>query len=104
MGLHNNAPDLAVQGEMGWVLAEYKYYLSMLRLWNKIIKLDPMRITRGIIEWDLQNFNSDYWCGKIWNVFDSFNLHEVFENGEAVHLSDVKSKLNIIMQNMWCEK
>ena len=25
-----NAPDLAVKGEMGWVLAEYMHYLSML--------------------------------------------------------------------------
>ena len=32
LGVHKNAPDLAVQGEMGWVLAEFKYYLAMLRL------------------------------------------------------------------------
>ena len=49
-------------------------------------------------------FNSDSCCGKIWNVFDLLNLHEIFENGEEVHLSDVKSKLHIIMQSMWCEK
>ena len=69
---------------MYWVLAEYKYYLSMLRLWNKLIKLDPTRITCCIFEWDLQNFNSDSWCGKIWNVFDLLNLHDFFENGEEV--------------------
>ena len=86
-----------MQGEMGWVLAEYKYYLSMLRLWNKIIKLNPKRITRCIFEWDLQNFNNDSWCGKIWNIFDLLNMHDVFEYGEEVNLSDVENKLNTNM-------
>ena len=31
-------------------------------------------------------------------------MHEVFENGEEEHASDVKSKLNIIIQSMWCKK
>ena len=104
LGVHKNAPDLAVQGEMGWELTEFKYYLSMLRLWNKLMKLDHTRITRCIFEWDLQNFNPDSWCGKIWNVFDLLNLHEVFENGQEVNLSNIRSKLEIIMQNTWCEK
>ena len=63
-----------------------------------------MRIKLCIFELDLQNFNSDSWCGEIWNVFYLLNLDDVFENGQEVHLSDVKSKLNIIMQSMWCEK
>ena len=58
----------------------------------------------SIFEWDLQNLNSDSWCGKIWYVFDLLNLHDVFENGVEVHLSGVKSKFNIIMQSMWCQK
>ena len=64
------------------------------------MKLDPVQITRCIFEWDLQSFNLDSWCGKIWNGFNLLNLHEVFENGD---LSDVKSKLNIILQSMWCK-
>ena len=104
LGVHKNAPDLAVQGEMGWELTEFKYYMSMLRLWNRLIKLDKTRITRCIFEWDLQNFNSESWCGKIWNVFDVLNLHEVFENGEEVNLSHIRSKLDSIIQNIWCEK
>ena len=56
-----------------------------------------------MFEWDLQNLNSASWYGKIRNVFDLLNLHEVFENEQEVYLSDAKSKLNIIMQSMWCE-
>ena len=87
---------------MGWELTEFKYYLSMLRLWNRLVKLDHTRITRCIFEWDLQNFNSNSWCGKIWNIFDMLNLYEVFENGE-VNLYDIRSKLKVIMQDTWCE-
>ena len=37
-------------------------------------------------------------------MFDLLNLIKVFENGEEVHLLDVKSKPNIIMQSMCCKK
>ena len=50
LGVHKNAPSLAVQGEIGWILPEFKYYVSMLRLWNKLISLDPTRITRVIFK------------------------------------------------------
>ena len=104
LGVHKNAPDLAVQGEMGWVLSEFKYYMSMLRLWNKLVKLEPTRITRCIFEWDLQNFNPNSWFGKILNVFELLDMYQIFENGEQINLPEAKNKLNIVMQSIWCEK
>ena len=65
LGVHKNAPSLAMQGKICWILPEFKYYVSMLHLWNKLISLDPTRITHLIFEWDHQNFNPDSWNGKI---------------------------------------
>ena len=76
----------------------------MLRLWNKLVKLEPNRITRCILEWDLQNFNPNSWCGKICNVFELLNMYNVFENGQEIHLSDAKNKLSVVMHSVWCEK
>ena len=104
LGVHKNAPDLAVQGDMGWLLVEFKYYMSMLRLWNKLVKLEPTRITRCIFEWDLQNFNPNSWCGKIWNVFELLNMYNVFENGEEINLIEARNKLSVVMHSIWCEK
>ena len=104
LGVHKNAPSLAVQGKIGWILPEFKYYVSMLRLWNKLISLDPTRITHVIFEWDHQNFNPDSWSGKIWNVFELLNLSDTFLNGTEVNILQAKRKLNMIMHQTWCEK
>ena len=76
----------------------------MLRLWNKLISLDPTRITRVIFEWDHQNLNPDSWSGKMWNVFDLLNLSDTFLNGTEVNILQAKRKLNMIMHQTWCEK
>ena len=76
----------------------------MLCLLNKLISLDPTRITCLIFEWDFQNFNPDSWRGKIWNVFDLLNLNLLFLNSKEVNIMQAKSKLNKIMHSTWCEK
>ena len=39
LGVHKFAPTLALQGDMGWMLTENRQCLSVLRFWNRLLKL-----------------------------------------------------------------
>jgi len=104
LGVHKNAPDLAVQGEMGWILPEYKYYISCLRYWNRLIKMNPDRLTRKVFEWDFQLLNSNSWCYKIESIFEKIGLWDFFSNGKEIDLKVAKDLLIDDMNQTWAEK
>ena len=66
--LHRNAPALAFQGDMGWMIPKYKYYISSIRLWNKIYKMDAGHLTRKIFEWSYRHFDVCSWESNIDNI------------------------------------
>ena len=104
LGLHRNAPVLALQGDMGWMLPKYKYYLSAVRLWNKICKMDQGHLTRKIFEWSYQNLNNNSWESSIYDLLDSINKLESFERAEEVDMEFLKTKLNDLMHSEWSQK
>ena len=55
LGLHRNAPALAFQGDMGWMIPKYKCYISAIRLWNKICNMDAGNLTRKVFEWNYRD-------------------------------------------------
>ena len=54
------------------------FFISSLRLWNKICKMESSYLTRIIFEWSLQNFTSDTWECHIFNILESVNLMDCF--------------------------
>ena len=45
LGVHRFTPKLALEGDMGWLSSRYRRWLSMLRLWNRLVKLADDRLT-----------------------------------------------------------
>ena len=52
IGVHKFAPNLAINGDMGWVSSGNRRNIEMFRYWNRIIKMDPNRITKKVFTWD----------------------------------------------------
>jgi len=86
------------------MLPEYKFCISSLRYWNRLINMDHDRLTRIIFEWDFQLLNSGSWCGNIENIFEMLNLWESFANGTEVNLCLAKNKLIDTMNTEWANK
>ena len=59
LGVHKFAPTLALQGDMGWMSTENRQCLSVLRFWNRLLKLPDNRLTKRI-------FIDDFLFGAIW--------------------------------------
>ena len=53
LGVHKFTPTLAIMGDMGWEPNEVRWSVHMVRLWNRILGLNPNRIVRKIFEWDI---------------------------------------------------
>ena len=69
LGVHKFAPILALQGDMGWMSTENRQYLSMLRFWNRLLKLPDNRLTKRIFIYDFY-LTQSIWAWKL--VFERF--------------------------------
>ena len=102
LGLHKNAPILALQSEMGWLTPKYKYYKSCIRLWNKIVSMHQDCITRKIFEHNFKNIvNNNSWSSHMFNIFEELNLIDSFCNLETVDLSYIDECLSDTLENEW---
>ncbi len=52
LGVHPKAPLLCLEGDMGWENCKVRHFLAIIRLWNKLIKMNPDKVTKRIFIWD----------------------------------------------------
>ena len=83
-GLPRNAPILAVICESGLVLSIVRQDVKNLRLYNAIVRMDPMRLTRKIFEYDAE-------CNRVWysNLCDicrHIDKYESMLNREPINI------------------
>jgi hypothetical protein len=55
LGLHRFAPNLAINGDVGWISTTVRRRVEMIRFWNRIIDMDADRLTRRVFLWDYHN-------------------------------------------------
>ena len=54
MGLGKYAPNLAIQGDMGWSLPEHRQWICVIRQWCRMINMDVSRISKTIFIWGME--------------------------------------------------
>jgi len=79
LGVHNYAPNLAIQGDMGWTQSSVRRKINMIRLWNNLIKMDTTRLTKKVFLWDKSNSDKG-WAGDVKTVFEGLDMHDVYDN------------------------
>ena len=68
LGVNKFAPILAIQGEIGWQLCKTRIDISMLRYWNRILKMESNRLSKIVFDWEYE-LNGDTWTSYIKNIF-----------------------------------
>ena len=48
LGVHRFTPILALVGDSGWLPSQYRRWLTILRLWNRLILMDDSRLTKRL--------------------------------------------------------
>ena len=100
LGVHNKTPLLSLFGDMGWTDPRDRRHLDMLRLWNRLIKMDNNRLTKKIFEWDKGLQNSG-WNSEIKQIFQSLDCLNCFENSNTIDIKYAENKLKENSLNKW---
>ena len=52
LGVHRFASNVAIQGDIGWDSCRVRQKLNVIRLWCRLIAMNPSRLTKRIFLWD----------------------------------------------------
>ena len=98
LGVHKFAANLAVTGDTGWVPCEIKQNLSLLRLWNKLIKLEDSRLPKMIFNY-IREFKCTKWIKKIGEINEVLDLQ--LSDSALFNTKECEIKLMREFQTQW---
>ena len=101
LGVHKNAPNLAIQSEMGWLNVQYHFYICAMRYWNRLLKMNGERLAKRMVEYQLINFNANTWCGKLCAVLEELHKVDYIIDGKLLDLQNIKDDLFYLMHDSW---
>ena len=83
LGLPKNSVNVGVLSEVDWLLPQYRTRMKMIRMYNRIIKMDENRLTRKIFNWDRQLNESNTissWSNEVKSIFSECNMISFYDN------------------------
>ena len=88
---------------MGWMSTENRQYLSMLRFWNRLLKLPDNRLTKRIFidDFYLAQFGHENWCSNVFKILEKLNLEHLFYERKMVDITEIKDQLVNKQNYMW---
>ncbi len=69
LGVHKFAPNLLINADMGWIPSKIRRHTEILRMWNRLVKMEDNRLTKKVFFWD-KTFSQFSWCSDIHNIFN----------------------------------
>jgi len=100
LGVHSFAPNLAIQGDMGWVSSRIRRKVEMVRYWNVLANMNESRIPKKILLWEMQKRGLN-WATEIRNVLSDFGKEGNFYNVQTVDLEEFKNFLCVRDKVTW---
>ena len=86
LGVHRFTPILALVGDSGWLPSQYRRWLTILRLWNRLILMDGSRLTKRVFNFDFESEQTN-WCKDVRDILDKLDLMEYYENKTCINMS-----------------
>ena len=102
LGVHKYAPNLAINGDIGWISSGIRRKVEMLRYWNRLIKMNGNTLTKRVFEWDYGNRKvSGSWNSDIFKLFTTLNKTHCHSNKELVDLDAARDYLFDTEMHEW---
>ena len=102
LGVHSFAPNLAINGDMGWVSCHIRRKIEMIRFWNRMIALEDNRLTKKIFMWDTE-IRKQNWSSEIYKIFQEINQEQHYNGMTPVDIKSARQKLCDLENNAWRE-
>ena len=85
---------------MGWMSTRYRRWTNILRMWNRLVKLDDDRLTKHVFinDWYLAQSDSKNWCTNVFHILHCVGL----EDDHSVRgINFYQKVLNRITSTFW---
>ena len=109
LGLGKYAPNLAINGDMGWDTPQNKQWICVIRKWCRMINMDNTRLTKILFLSCFEQSNSRCrtWFYRVTQFLCSID-HQYICHTDTVHirsvLASVKTKLKSLHEVQWRDK
>ena len=100
LGVHKFAPVASTKIEMDWLECRESRWLNMLRLFNRISKMDEHRLPKIIYNWD-KSLGLDTWVSEVRHIAAMLGLPANLNNGDEYDLSKCYNKLMVANRQKW---
>ena len=78
LGVHNKAPIDGISGDFGWIPTKYCRYITMCRLWNRLVKLEDHRLPKKLLNFKIENeSNTNSWFQMLRAVPPVLNISDI---------------------------
>lgn len=67
LGVHKKTSNVAINGDIGWLSPDIRRRLDMIRMWDRLVKMDDSRLTKRVFLWDYNHHQG--WCSDMKKVF-----------------------------------
>ena len=91
LGVHLKAALLALEGDIGWNTCKMRQHINMIRLWNRMIKMEDNRLTKRVFKWDYQLCKN--WCFDLKQILFSVQLQPIYEEMDVCNIRVHEGKL-----------
>jgi hypothetical protein len=94
LGIHRFAPNLAVNGDAGWVSCTTRRRTEMLRFWNRIVDMSDSRLTKKVFMWDYsKRTNKGNWNSDVYKLFSKIDKVDIYRGLTKVDIQVAKGLL-----------
>ena len=95
LGVHRFAPIDALLGDIGWISAKTRHKILNMKLWNRLCKLNPSRLTRKVFSWDLlYSTRRGSWSHNAKNILSDVECQQLFNESRCCDIEHVKRVLS----------
>ncbi len=92
IGVHRLTPIPGIQGDMGWLDCRSRWYIELIRLYNRFIIMEPTRLNKVFFLQD-KAICKDNWSKAVHDLLSEFDLLELWNNNQTVPLEIIKTKV-----------
>ena len=100
LGVHKFAPNLGINGELGWETRGIRRKIEMIRLWNRLQRLDDSRLTKKVFKWDKRLCKKN-WANDIRNICIETDLMVNFESNLYINPNLLRDRLSSLFTTEW---
>lgn len=100
LGVHRFAPNLAVNGDFGWMSCVLRRHVEIVRLWNRLVDMNENRLTFRIFIWDKENCKKN-WSGEVKHLLIKCNCETNFNSMSKVNINYVRNIMFEIEKTKW---